>query len=73
MYVFIDLVRLERESSNSLFEVLEDWDRVLQAENIDFSELSRTQENTAEGDKKLDHQMSKTKSKLNRSTQRLEP
>ncbi len=66
-------MRVERESSNSLLEVLEDWNRVLQAENINFSELSLTTENAAESDKKQDHQMSKTKSKLNRSTQRLEP
>ena len=28
------------ESSNPLFETLEEWERVLQAENIDFEELS---------------------------------
>ncbi len=33
-------MRLERESSNSLFEVLEDWEAYLQAENLDFDELS---------------------------------
>lgn len=67
------MVRLERESSNSLFEVLEDWDRVLQAENIDFGELYRTQENAAEGDRKLEHQLSKPKPNFNRSTQRFQP
>jgi len=27
------------ETSNALFEVLEEWEQVLQAENIDFEEL----------------------------------
>lgn len=27
-------------TSNPLFETLEEWERVLQAENIDFEELS---------------------------------
>lgn len=39
------MVRLERETSNTLaddlFGTLEDWNKYLQAENIDFSDLSR--------------------------------
>ena len=35
------LVRLERESSNSLFEVLEGWEAYLQAEKIDLDNLSQ--------------------------------
>ena len=27
------------DNPNSLFEILEDWEHVLQAENIDFEEL----------------------------------
>ena len=70
--------RLERESSNSLFDVLEEWDRVLQAENIDFAELSRIQENllvskgnTAESKRNM--QSPPLKSQVKRQTQRFEP
>jgi len=35
------MAHLERESSNTLFETLEDWEAYLQAENVDFTELSR--------------------------------
>lgn len=72
------MVRLERESSNSLFDILEDWDLVLQAENIDLEELSRVQknqvvlkENTVEADLKT--QSSLPPSQVKRQTQRLEP
>jgi len=34
------LARLERESSNSLFDVLEDWNAYLKQEDIDLSDLS---------------------------------
>ena len=34
------LVRLERKSSNSLFEALEDWNTYLKQEDIDLSDLS---------------------------------
>ncbi len=34
------MVRLERESSNSLFEVLEEWNTYLEQEDIDLSDLS---------------------------------
>jgi len=47
------MARLERESSNSfnadLFDILEDWDRYLKQENIDFEELFRCGENLVEG------------------------
>ena len=35
------MARLKRESSNSLFEVLEGWEAYLQAENLDIGELSQ--------------------------------
>jgi len=35
------MAHLRRESSNSLFEILEGWEAYLQAENIDFAELSQ--------------------------------
>jgi len=35
-----EMVRLERESSNSLFETLEDWNTYLKQEDIDLSDLS---------------------------------
>lgn len=35
------MVRLERETSNSLFEILEDWEAYLQAENLNFADLSQ--------------------------------
>jgi len=34
------LVQLDRETSNALFEVFEDWDHQLQKAEIDFEELS---------------------------------
>ena len=34
------MVRLEDETSNSLFEVLSEWEALLQAENIDVFPLS---------------------------------
>ena len=34
------MVRLERESSNSLFDTLEDWNTYLKQEDIDLSDLS---------------------------------
>jgi len=33
------MVHLEGETSNTLFDTLEDWNHHLKAENIDFDEL----------------------------------
>jgi len=38
--VFHKMVLQERESSNSLFETLEDWNTYLKQEDIDLSDLS---------------------------------
>ena len=35
-----EMVRLERESSNSLFEVLEEWNTYLKQEDIDLTDIS---------------------------------
>lgn len=73
------MVRVERETSNSfgadLFEILEDWEAYLQAENIDFDNLSQDSVIDAVSDKKSN----KTKvvtpaySRVKPHTQRLEP
>ena len=69
------MVRLGGETSNSLLDVLEDWDTYLQEEKIDLDNLSQSNANEVLSETNANRTVitTPTSSRVNPGIQRLEP